>query len=124
MLVPLPTWQLSQPREPTGMWLPGMATIAGIMVGVEYVAAFVLLWHSSQLVVVDGAYLWMSAIAGITEKSALVWHDAQLALDKVGMWLAGLVALFGSKENPAWHCEQSPLAGWEASATLNGPCAA
>jgi hypothetical protein len=30
----LPTWQLSQPREPIGMWVPGGVAMAGVMVGI------------------------------------------------------------------------------------------
>ena len=84
-------------------------------------AALVALWHCTQLMLVDCALAWMSAIAGITEKSALVWQFAQVALAEVGMWLAGLMTFLGSKEYPVWQSAHLPLAGCDASATLKGP---
>ena len=47
-------------------------------------------WHCAQLLVVLGAFAWMLASVGITEKSLDVWHAVHCALAAVGMWLAGL----------------------------------
>jgi hypothetical protein len=46
-----------------------------------------------------------------------VWHALHCALADVGMWFAGLSCAL-KKFVPLWHCEQSPVAGWAASATL------
>jgi len=63
------------------------------------------------------------ASVGITAKSGLVWHEVHCAVAAYGMWLAGLSWPL-KKLVPLWHCEQSPVAGWLASATLNVPAAA
>ena len=83
-------------------------------------AALVALWHCAQLALVDCALAWMSAMAGITEKSALVWQFAQVALADVGMWLAGFEGAVKSLKL-AWQFEQSPVAGCLASATKKVP---
>lgn len=83
-------------------------------------AALVALWHCEQLALVDGAKAWMLAIVGITEKSALVWQFAQVALAAVGMWLAGLDGAVKSLKL-AWQFEQSPVSGCLASATKKVP---
>jgi hypothetical protein len=80
-----PTWQLSQAVVPNGTCLAGGATMVKAAAGIAKVAAFVVLWHCAQLVVVDGALAWISATVGITEKSGLVWHDVQVAVAEVGM---------------------------------------
>ena len=49
-LVRLSTWQLSQPAAPMGRWLLAGALRAGV---IGYSAALVVLWHCTQLVVVD-----------------------------------------------------------------------
>jgi len=73
--------------------------------------------------VVLGAFAWMFASVGITEKSPAVWHAVHCAVADVGMWLAGLSCAV-KKLVPLWHCEQSPVLGCDASATLNWPAAA
>ena len=83
-------------------------------------AALVVLWHCEQLALVEGAQAWMSTIAGMTEKSALVWQFEQVALAAVGMWLAGLDGAVKSLKL-AWQLEQSPVAGCLASATKKVP---
>jgi hypothetical protein len=55
MPVPLPMWQLSQLKVPVSMWL---VTELGVLIGrnvvvAAYNAALVVLWHCTQLVVVD-----------------------------------------------------------------------
>ena len=62
----------------------------------------------------------MFASVGITEKSLDVWHALHCALADVGMWFAGLSCAV-KKFVPLWHCEQSPLLGWAASAMLKEP---
>jgi len=74
-------------------------------------------WHCAQLLVVLGALAWMLASVGITEKSLDVWHAVHCAVADVGMWFAGLSCAV-KKLVPLWHCEQSPVVGWAASATL------
>ena len=91
--------------------------------GIAKLAAAALAWHCAQLLLADGALAWMLASVGSTEKSAPVWHDAQAALADVGMWLAGLAVVLKSLML-AWHCTQSPLLGWGASATLKVPAVA
>ena len=110
--------------DPVGKWLTGGPTRGGLIEGVVNAAAFVLLWHCAQLELVEGALAWIAVSDGITLKSVLVWQAVQVPLAAVGMWFDGLIRLLGLKENPMWHCEHSPLAGCEASATLNGPAAA
>jgi len=51
-----------------------------------------------------------------------VWHELQVALAAYGMWLAGLSTPVKAVV-PLWHCEQSPLVGCAASATLYVPAA-
>ena len=65
----------------------------------------------------------MLASVGITEKSLDVWQAAHCAPAAVGMWFAGL-SVAVKKFVPLWHCEQSPVLGCAASATLNVPAAA
>ena len=83
-------------------------------------AALVALWHCAQLAVVDGALAWMSTIAGMTEKSELLWHEVQVAAPEVGMWLAGLDGAVKSLKL-AWQFEQSPVVGCLLSATKKLP---
>jgi hypothetical protein len=62
----------------------------------------------------DGAFAWIAAIAGITEKLVLVWHDTQLDAAATGIWFAGMdVALKSVKL--LWQLTQSPLVGCTAS---------
>ena len=75
------------------------------------------------MVLVLGALAWMFASVGITEKSVDVWHAVHCAVAAVGMWFAGL-SWPVKKLVPLWHCEQSPVDGWVASAMLNAPAAA
>ena len=42
-------------------------------------------WHSAQFPVVLGAFAWMFARLGSTEKSLVVWHELHCALAEVGM---------------------------------------
>ena len=86
-------------------------------------AALVVLWHCTQLALVEGALAWMSAMVGMTEKSATVWHAVQLALAEVGMWLAGLEGEVKSLKL-AWQFEQSPVVGCLLSATKKVPAVA
>jgi hypothetical protein len=45
----------------------------------------VVLWHCTQLVLLEGALAWISAMVGITEKSAFVWQFVQAAPDLKGI---------------------------------------
>lgn len=74
--------------------------MGGFMVGMAYTAAFALLWHCTQLDPTEGAFAWIAAMVGITEKSPLAWHAVQVALAEVGMWFAGFFRLAVSKEKP------------------------
>ncbi|MEI8158203.1 MAG: hypothetical protein WCH60_15165 [Burkholderiales bacterium] len=70
----------------------------------------------------------MSAIAGITEKSVVVWHDVvQLAPDLIGIWLVGITLTVKSLML-AWQLEHSPVplvpVRCPESATKNVPAAA
>jgi hypothetical protein len=88
MLEPGPTWQLSQGAL-VGMWFEGEVTIEKLAAGIAKPGAVVGPWHCAQFEVVLGAFAWMSTIAGITEKSVLLWqavHETPLA---VGMWFEG-----------------------------------
>lgn len=66
----------------------------------------------------------MAVSEGMTEKLLDVWQDVQLAPVATGIWLPGFCTPAGSNEMPMWHCEHSPVVGWEALTTLNGPAAA
>jgi hypothetical protein len=121
MLEPAPTWQASHAAL-VGMCLAGNPTMAKLAAGIAKDGAAAP-WHCAQLAVVLGALAWMLASVGITEKSLEVWQAEHAAVAEVGMWLAGLsVAL--KKFVPLWHCEQSPVPGCAASATLKVPAAA
>ena len=96
--------------------MPGIPTTLKFAAGIAKLAAAVP-WHCAQLPVVLGALAWILASVGITEKSLVVWHALHCALVDVGMWLAGLSCAV-KKLVPLWHCEQSPVAGCAASATL------
>ena len=87
-LEPVPTWQVSHDAD-VGTWLPGMPTIEKFAAGIAKLAA-ALPWHCAQLLVVLGAFAWMFASVGITEKSLEVWQAEHCALAAVGMWLEGL----------------------------------
>jgi hypothetical protein len=113
MLEPAPTWQVSQDAV-VGRWLDGRPATLKPAAGIAKLGA-ALPWHCAQLAVVLGALAWMLASVGITEKSVDVWHALQVAVAEVGMWLDGLSCAV-KKVVPLWHCEQSPLAGWAASA--------
>jgi hypothetical protein len=115
MLEPAPTWQLSHAAV-VGRWLPGRPTTLKPTAGIAKVGAAAP-WHCAQLLVVLGALAWMFASVGITAKSLLVWHAAHCAVAAVGMWFDGL-SWAVKKFVPLWHCEQSPLLGCAASATL------
>ena len=88
MLEFAPTWQLSQAAVVV-TWFCGIVTIEKFAAGMAKPAATVGPWHCVQLAVVLGAYRWMFASVGITEKSLLVWQLEQFALAAVGMWFAG-----------------------------------
>ena len=102
--------------------MEGMPTTEKPTDGMAYEAAAEP-WHSAQPVLVLGALAWMLASVGSTEKSPVVWHAVHCAVAEVGMWLAGLSSGLKKLVLP-WHCEQSPAAGWAASATLKLPAAA
>ena len=102
--------------------MPGSPTMLKFADGIAKLAAAAP-WHCAQLPVVLGALAWMLASVGITEKSLDVWHALHCALAAVGMWLEGLSCAV-KKFVPLWHCEQSPVAGCAASATLKVPAAA
>ena len=94
----------------------GRPTIVKFAAGIAKLAAAAP-WHCAQLVLVLWALAWMFVIVGITAKSAAVWQAVHCAVAAYGMWLAGRsVAL--KKFVSLWHCEQSPVAGCAASATL------
>ena len=59
----------------------------------------------------------MLASVGMAEKSLEVWQAVHCAVVAVGIWLAGLIVP-EKKLVPVWHCEQSPVLGCAASATL------
>ena len=88
MLEFAPTWQLSQ-APPWTTCVPGSVTIEKFAAGMAKPAATVGPWHCVQLLLVLGAYRWMFASVGITEKSLLVWQLEQFALAAVGMWFWG-----------------------------------
>jgi hypothetical protein len=115
-LEPAPTWQASQ-EALVGTWFAGVVTIEKFAAGIAKVGAVVEPWHCVQFAVVLGAYRWMFASVGIAEKSVPVWQFVHCAVAEVGMWFAGLI---WPEKNvvPVWHCEQSPLDGCAASATL------
>jgi hypothetical protein len=102
------------------MWVDGGATIANPADGIAKLAAALALWHCAQLALVDCALAWMAAMAGITEKSALVWHAAHPAEAENGMWLAGIEGAVKSV-NPPWQLEHSPVVGCSVSFTKNCP---
>jgi hypothetical protein len=85
MLELLPTWQFSHPSDPSGIWFPGVPTSGGFIVGIANAAAFALLWHCAQFPLVDGAFAWIAAIVGMTERFGFVWHAEQAAPEAVGM---------------------------------------
>src|SRR5450631_766572 len=116
MLEPAPTWHDSH-EALVGTWLPGGPTIVKLADAIAKPATTLAPWHCAQLALVLGAFAWMFDSVGMTEKSALVWHAVHCAVADVGIWFEGLsVAL--KKVVPLWHCEQSPLLGCAASATL------
>ncbi len=120
MLEPAPTWQVSQ-EAVVGTWPVGSPTIEKPAAGIANEAA-ALPWHCVQLVVVLGAFAWMSASDGITEKSGLLWQLEHCELAAVGMWFAGFVSP-AKNAVPVWHCEQSPVVGCAPSAIVNGDVA-
>jgi hypothetical protein len=87
-LEPVPTWQVSHDAV-VGTWFEGRPTMEKLAAGIAKLAAAAP-WHCAQLVVVLGAFAWMLASVGMTEKSLDVWHDEQVAAGAVGMWFAGL----------------------------------
>jgi len=52
-----------------------------------------------------------------------VWHALHAAAAAYGMWFAGLSTAVNAVVLP-WHCEQSPVLGCAASATLYVPAVA
>ena len=100
-----------------GMWLAGGPTMLKFAAGIANPATTFAAWHCAQLLVVLGAFAWMLASVGSTEKSVVVWHALQVAVADVGMWLAGLSCPV-KKFVPLWHWEQSPLLGCAGSAML------
>jgi hypothetical protein len=87
-LEPVPTWQASHDAV-VGRWFDGRPTTLKLAAGMAKLGAAAP-WHCAQLVVVLGAFAWMLASVGMTEKSLDVWQAAQGALVAVGMWFAGL----------------------------------
>src|SRR5512136_47941 len=83
MLEPAPTWQLSQAAL-VGTWFAGVVTIEKLAAGIAKVGAVVGPWHCAQLLDVLGAYAWMFASVGITEKSVLVWQLVHCAVGAIG----------------------------------------
>ena len=69
-LEPAPTWHVSQDAE-VGTWLAGNPTIEKLAAGIAKLGAAEP-WHCAQFVVVLGAFAWMFASVGITEKSLVV----------------------------------------------------
>ena len=74
---PAPTWQTSHDAL-VGMWLPGSPTMLKFAAGMAN-EADAAPWHCAQFVVVLGALAWMSASAGSTPKSLLLWQASQPA---------------------------------------------
>jgi hypothetical protein len=87
-LAPGPTWQVSHDAV-VGMWVDGRPTMEKFAAGMAKLGAAAP-WHWAQFVVVLGAFAWMLATVGMTEKSLDVWQAWQFALVAVGMWFAGL----------------------------------
>ncbi len=83
MLDPAPTWQVSH-ETVVGMWLPGSPTMLKLADGIAKLAAAAP-WHCAQLLVVLGAFAWMFASVGMTEKSVDVWQLLHCALAANGM---------------------------------------
>jgi hypothetical protein len=115
-----PTWHVSHAVVPNGMWLEVGALIVKLAAGIAKLAAALALWHCAQLLLVDCALAWIADIAGITEKSGLVWQFAQLAEAENGMWFVGMEGAVKSV-NPPWQFEHSPVVGCLESATKNCP---
>jgi hypothetical protein len=67
-------------------------------------------WHCAQFPLVEGAFAWMSPMGGTTDRSVLMWHDVQVELAEVGMWLPGFAAAV-KLVVLAWQFEQSPPTG-------------
>ena len=63
-LEPVPTWQTSQ-EAVVGMWFEGRPTMLKLMAGIANEGAAGP-WHCTQLLVVLGAFRWMSASVGST----------------------------------------------------------
>ena len=101
------------------MWLPGRPTIEKFAAGIAKLGAAEP-WHCAQFVVVLGAFAWMFASVGITEKSVDVWHAVHGAFAAVGMWFAGL-SFAVNAEVLLWQSEHSPVDGCAGSATANTP---
>ena len=116
MLEPAPTWHDSHEAD-VGTWLLGGPTIVKFAAGIAKPATTLAPWHCAQLPLVLGALAWMLASVGMTEKSLDVWHAVHCTFGAVGMWFAGLSIALKNVVLP-WHCEQSPLLGCAASATL------
>jgi hypothetical protein len=87
-LEPVPTWQASHDAV-VGTWFDGSPTIEKLAAGIAKLGAAEP-WHWAQFVVVLGAFAWMLATVGMTEKSLDVWQAEHGALVAVGMWFAGL----------------------------------
>ena len=64
----------------------------------------------------------MLVVSPAMEKSPDTTWQVEHVDNCVGMWPAGFVCPV-KKLVPLWHCEQSPVLGCAASATLNVPAA-
>jgi hypothetical protein len=80
-------------------------------------------WHEMQLLVMPVCSVDELVVSPAVEKSpGTTWQVEHVAI-VVGMWPLGLIVPV-KKFVPMWHCEQSPLLGCPASATLKVPAAA
>ena len=111
-LEPGPTWQLSQPSAPMGMWRAVGATILSVPFWL-YRAAFAALWHCAQLRLMLGALAWILDTVGKAEKSP--WQAEHTAPAATGICTAGREGEVKSLKLP-WQLEHSPW-GCVASAT-------
>jgi hypothetical protein len=67
-------------------------------------------WQSAQPLDVLGAFAWMAARLGCTEKLGFVWQALQDALMLYGMWLVGLEAA-GRNAVMLWHWSHDAAVG-------------
>jgi len=74
-------------------------------------------WQAMQLLLIPVCRVDRLAVSPAVEKSPAATWQVEQAVSVVGMWPFGLMSPL-KKFVPLWHCEQSPVAGWAASATL------